>query len=99
MPSTWWLYLLRCDDRIYTGISTDPVRRHAEHAAGGARSARFTRGAKRLELVFATEIGPRELALRAEHRVRRLPKRTKEALIVEKPDGPALLGRLGLGTG
>jgi len=43
--STWWLYLLDCDGRLYTGISTNPERRYQEHLAGGAKGARFTRSA------------------------------------------------------
>ncbi|HEY8819718.1 MAG TPA: GIY-YIG nuclease family protein, partial [Dehalococcoidia bacterium] len=39
----WQLYLLRCrDGTLYTGISTDVVRRVQEHDTG--RGARYTRG-------------------------------------------------------
>ncbi|MBY0340808.1 MAG: GIY-YIG nuclease family protein, partial [Rhodocyclaceae bacterium] len=33
--STWYLYLIECDDgSLYTGITTDVERRYAQHVAG-----------------------------------------------------------------
>ncbi|NCO18726.1 MAG: GIY-YIG nuclease family protein [Gammaproteobacteria bacterium] len=29
----WWIYILDCDGRLYTGITTDPDRRLREHRA------------------------------------------------------------------
>ncbi|TVS14453.1 MAG: GIY-YIG nuclease family protein [Gammaproteobacteria bacterium] len=77
---SWHLYLLDCDGRVYTGISTDPARRLKEHRAAGTRSARFTRGAERLELIWQVEVGSRSLAQKAEYRLRRLPRREKLAI-------------------
>ncbi len=43
MAADWYLYILINDQGIcYTGISTDPERRLAEH--NGGAGARFTRG-------------------------------------------------------
>ena len=93
----WHVYLLECDGRaIYTGITTDVARRVAEHASGGKRAARFTRGRARVRLLYATEIGERGLAMRAEHRLRRLPRATKLQIAAAAPDAQTLLGRLGL---
>ncbi len=93
----WHVYLLECDGRaVYTGVTTDVTRRVAEHAAGGRRAARFTRGRARVRLLYAVEVGERGLAMRVEHRLRRLPRATKLAIADAVPDAPALLGRLGL---
>ncbi len=77
---SWHLYLLDCDGRIYTGISTDPARRLEEHRTAGPRSARFTRGAEKLELIWQVEVGSRGLAQQAEYRLRRLPRGEKLAI-------------------
>lgn len=92
----WWLYLLDCDGRLYTGISTDPQRRYQEHLQGGAKGARFTRAARQVLLVWQAPIGSRSLALRAEHRLRRLPRASKLQIIAEAPEQSALLKRLDL---
>lgn len=94
--SIWWLYLLDCDGRLYTGISTDPERRYQEHLSGGAKGARFTRSATRIALLWHLPIGDRSLALRAEHRLKRLPRARKLALVARKPDTDALLQELAL---
>ncbi len=92
----WWLYLLDCDGRLYTGVTVDPQRRLAEHASGGSRSARFTRPARNITLRYCIEVGGRSTALRAEHRLRHLPRARKLALIDEAPDADLLLTRLGI---
>ncbi|TVQ48266.1 MAG: GIY-YIG nuclease family protein [Gammaproteobacteria bacterium] len=90
----WWLYLLDCDGRLYTGITVDPQRRLAEHASGGGRAARFTRAARSVTLRYCVEVGSRSAALRAEHRLRRLPRAQKLAIIDEAPGTEVLLTRL-----
>jgi putative endonuclease len=93
----WFLYLLRNErNALYTGITTDLDRRLGEHRARSGRGGRFTRGCKSLELVYACEVGSRSLALRAELRVKRLPKVRKEALVNRCPDRPGLLQVLDL---
>jgi putative endonuclease len=95
--NVWWLYLLDCDGRLYTGISTDPERRYQEHLRGGAKGARFTRTATQLSLLWRVPVGDRSLALRAEHRLRRLPRTGKLQIIAEVSEGTELLARLQLG--
>jgi putative endonuclease len=78
----WSVYIIRCaDDTLYTGISTAVERRLREHAGGGPRAARYLRGRGPLRLVYACTAGDRAAALRIEHRLKRLPKETKEMLI------------------
>lgn len=74
---------MRCrDGTLYTGIATDVRRRLAEHEGPGNRGARFLRGRGPLTLVLTTPVGPRDLALRLERRVKRLSRARKEALLL-----------------
>ena len=86
----WHLYLLDCDGRLYTGISTDPERRLLEHRRGGMRGARFTRGASRLDLLWQIRVGDRSLAQRAEYQLRRLKREDKLAITRLAPSWPEL---------
>lgn len=79
--SEYSLYILRCaDNSLYTGIAIDVSRRFAEHQEG-KRGARYLRGRGPLQLVFSCEAGDRSRAARLEHRVKRLSKVDKEALV------------------
>jgi putative endonuclease len=78
----WSLYLVRCgDDSLYTGITTDVVRRFQEHLAGGPKSAKYLRGRGPLKLVYYVQVGSHSEALRAERRMKRLNKAAKEKLL------------------
>jgi putative endonuclease len=90
----WWVYLLDCDGRLYTGVSTDPERRFREHVQGGARGARFTRGARRLELRYAAAVGGRGEAQSVEYRLKQLTRKEKQAIIRDAPSTKGLLERL-----
>ena len=75
------LYILRCaDGTLYTGIALDVARRLEEHQ-GGVRGAKYLRGRTPVELVFEKPAGDRATALRLEHRVKRLSRAEKEAII------------------
>jgi putative endonuclease len=65
---------------LYTGISTDVQRRWKEHQRGGARTARYLRTRKPVDLIFSAMIGERGAALRAEYAIKQLEKPQKEAL-------------------
>lgn len=91
----WSLYLLCCDGlALYTGVSTDVDRRLRQHVQGsGARSLRrYTQ----LRLVYRIVIGPRGLALQAEHRIKQLSAAAKRRLLAAQPSRDELLGLLGL---
>lgn len=78
---TYQLYILRCNDgSLYTGIATDVRRRLAEHETA-LRGAKYLRGRLPAELVFQCDAGDRSSAQRLEHRVKRMPRSMKEALI------------------
>ncbi len=79
---TWHLYIVRTvGGALYAGIATDVRRRYQEHATGGPKAARFLRANPPSEIAFKRRIGSRSLALKVEYRVKRLPKREKEAIV------------------
>jgi putative endonuclease len=79
----WSVYIVRCGDgTLYTGIAIDVRRRIAQHARAAGDGAKYLRGRGPLRLVFAKRVGSRSGALRAEHRIKRLPRMRKEELLV-----------------
>jgi len=77
---TWHIYVARCGDgTLYTGITTDPVRREAAHNAG--RGASYTRARRPVRLVHLEAATDRGAALRRELAIKRLPRRLKEQLV------------------
>jgi uncharacterized protein (TIGR02453 family) len=77
---TWHVYVARCGDgTLYTGITTDPVRRAAAHNAG--RGASYTRARRPVRLVHLETAADRPAALRRELAIKRLPRRLKEQLV------------------
>jgi putative endonuclease len=78
----WTVYLARCGDgTLYTGITTDPDRRLAEHNAGCG--AAYTRSRLPVTLVYLETVADRSRALRREHAIRRMSRVQKEALAAE----------------
>lgn len=92
----WYLYILDCDGRFYTGVTTDVARRLSEHRGGRSRGARFTRGAGQIELVYQVALRDRSEAQRLEARLRRLSRAEKLTVIEAGLERGALLARLGL---
>ena len=81
VSDTYSLYILRCaDGSLYTGISTDVVRRIQEHEAG-KRGAKFLRGKSPLVLEYEQALGDRSVASQAEFVVKQLDRNGKEQLI------------------
>jgi putative endonuclease len=75
----WTVYLARCrDGTLYTGITTDPERRLAEHNAGAG--AAYTRSRLPVALVYWEIVVDRSAALRREHAIKQLSRAAKEAL-------------------
>lgn len=91
----WCLYLVRCrHGSLYTGISTDVLRRFAEHQQGGAKAARYLRGKGPLQLVYQVPVGARGHATRLEMWLKKQPRSTKESLITRAVDIHTLFAAL-----
>ena len=94
----WHLYIVRTrHGTLYTGIATDVDRRLSEHDGTG-RGARYLRGRRPFRLVYRRRIGDRAMALKAEHRIKRLSRAEKDRLIAAKPDKRRLLKLLALNS-
>ena len=75
-----FVYLLRCaDGSLYCGWTTDLRRREREHQAGTA--SRYTRRRLPVEIVWSRPCADRSAALREEHRIKRLTREAKWALV------------------
>lgn len=86
--------MVRCRDRsLYTGIATNVSRRLEEHRSGRI-GARYLRGRAPLELAGQWPIGDRSLALRVEHRIKRMSRAEKEALLASAAGIASVLSRL-----
>jgi putative endonuclease len=76
----WTVYVVRCSDgSFYTGITTDPQRRLAEHnrGCGGA----YTRSRLPVILVYLEPAIDRSEALRREHAIKRMSRSEKDLLV------------------
>jgi putative endonuclease len=74
------VYVLRCaDGTLYTGITTDPARRLAQHNAGTA--SKYTRARRPVKMVYREPAPDHGDALRRELAIKKLPRAAKDALI------------------
>lgn len=79
----YYVYILRCKgNRLYTGYTTDIVRRYNEHASG--KGGKFTRMFPPLEIVYRASFATKSEACREEYRIKQLTKKQKEKLILEQ---------------
>ncbi|GIU14133.1 hypothetical protein TUM4261_29240 [Shewanella sp. c952] len=80
--SVWYLYMVRCaNGHLYTGVTTDVLRRFSEHQSGSAKSAKFLRGKGPLTLAYSETIGSHSDALKREIALKKWPRAKKLALI------------------
>lgn len=74
------VYLLECrDGTIYTGITTDIVRRLAEHKEG--IGSRYTSSRKVKRLLYTEKHKDRSSASKREAEIKRLTRKAKLALV------------------
>jgi len=77
-PTPYWLYLLECEGGVYyTGIALDVEQRFFQHVFG--LGAKFTRARPPLRVLAARAYPDKGAALRAEIRVKALPRGRKLA--------------------
>lgn len=78
MPQDWFVYILGCaDGTLYTGITTDLVRRVAEHNGERNGGARYTRARRPVVLMWSEQLPDRASASRREAAIKRLPREDK----------------------
>ena len=78
----YYTYLLRCaDGSLYTGITTDPARRFAQHAGRRTGGAKYTAAHRPVRLEAVWRAPDRASAARLECRIKALSRAQKERLI------------------
>ncbi|OGR25755.1 MAG: endonuclease [Desulfuromonadales bacterium GWD2_54_10] len=76
----WHVYIILCSDgSLYTGITTDPVRRFHEHANG--RGAKYFRGRQALCVVYLENDHTRSTAGKRELKIKELTHADKCILV------------------
>ena len=84
--AAWCVYLLRCaDGSLYTGVTTDVVRRVAEHNGDGSQGARYTHSRRPVQLVHVEPAANRAEASRREAAIKQLDRARKLALCGPTP--------------
>ena len=89
----YWVYLARCgNNTIYTGATTDLIRRVREHNSGSSKGkgAKYTATHLPVSLAQAWEVGSWSDALRLEHAIKKCLRPEKNQLIEQ----PKLIYRL-----
>jgi len=77
------VYIIRCGDgSLYTGFTTDLNKRISQHATG--KGARYTRGRGPIDLVWSREYRYFRNAVKAEARIKRMPRSEKWQLIKKR---------------
>ena len=96
MNNCWLVYIIEASDgRLYTGITTDLLRRWREHCAG--RGAKFFRGRTPRSLRYLEPGHDRCSAGRREAAIKRLSREQKFTLIASGHNRLALLAGNGRG--
>lgn len=81
----YYVYIIRCkDNSLYTGITNNLKRRVKEHITKNKKCAKYTKNhiAMNLEAYWITE--DRTLASKLEYHIKKLTKKQKEEIIVNK---------------
>lgn len=87
----YWLYLLECEGGVYyAGIALDVEHRFFQHVCG--MGARFTRARPPVRVLAAREYPSKGDALRAELRLKALPRARKLAFFDGGEPGPKSAG-------
>lgn len=77
----WFTYMVRCADlTLYTGVTTDLVRRLHEHNVGMA-GAKYTRARRPVLLVYSESAPDRSAACKREAEIKRMAASEKLRLI------------------
>ena len=83
---TYFTYIVRCSDNsLYTGITTDLVRRVNEHNTS-PKGAKYTRGRRPVVLQYSETYNDRSSAMSREYQIKQLSKSQKEELINVRKD-------------
>jgi len=89
---TCFCYIVECaDGTLYTGWTTDPLRREKEHNNG--RGGYYTRMRRPVRLVFLEEQPDRPTAQKREYALKKLTRANKKALIESSSNNLHLISK------
>lgn len=75
------MYVLECDDKtLYTGITTDLIRRTEQHNTS-LQGAKYTQSRRPVKMVYSCEFPNKSEAQKEEYRIKQLTKKEKIKLI------------------
>jgi putative endonuclease len=95
--ASWSVYIVLCSDgSLYTGISTNVVRRFSQHRCG--KGAKFFRGREAVSVIFVEGGHNRSSASRREFAIKKMPKASKLEIIAAHRKS-ALVSELDTGQG
>ena len=82
MRTMWYVYLLYSvsSGKLYTGISTAPTRRLAEHNGLGTKGAKATRAGRPWKIVHVESVPTKSAALKREAEIKKLSHAQKLVL-------------------
>jgi putative endonuclease len=80
MKNQWYTYILLCNDKtLYTGITTDILRRIKEHNTE-AKGAKYTKSRRPVRLFYHEQFKSRQDAARREHQIKKMTRTEKQNL-------------------
>ena len=80
MTMNWQVYIILCSDNsLYTGITTDMVRRFRQHQEG--RGAKYFRGRQPIKVVYLENGHCRSSATRREAQIKAMNRANNEILL------------------
>ncbi|RTE64522.1 GIY-YIG nuclease family protein [Amphritea opalescens] len=80
--TSWYVYILRCaDDSLYTGVTTDTVRRLNEHNFDDRLGAKYTRPRRPVSLVYQQACANRSAACKREAEIKKMSRPAKLKLL------------------
>lgn len=75
-----FVYIILCkDNTLYTGYTTDILKRFDAHKEG--KGAKYTRARKVLKIVYVEQLESKSLAMKREYEIKKLKRVDKELLI------------------
>lgn len=89
----WYVYMLECTDgSLYTGVTSNVVRRLAEHLGQGSHAARYTRSHEVVRLAMLWHACGKSEALSLEWHIHHSPRNVKEELLKRPASANTLFG-------
>jgi putative endonuclease len=81
MTDSWHVYMVECaDGTLYSGVTTDLVRRITEHNSS-EKGAKYTRAKRPVKLMYSEQFPDRSTASKREYELKQLSREEKLALI------------------